>query len=585
MSFLRIFSRSVVLFFFFSAVAAFCATLYSEYVFGKIYFAQILQNFQGLSGVGRPIIRAYVLWTLLPSLTLLFLTCFFDVRLRYLLAVGTALVIFCLIRLEVPAFLTHRFVYTDLYEKVYVDPQKQDYIFPQKKRNLIMLYLESFEDDTSAEPLELTRLKSLKDSVSFEGFHQIDWQNYTIAAMVGSLCGIPFQTVKTDLYGLSNFLPLAVCYSNILHNNGYRSYFLKGSDVTFARTNLFFETHGFDRIIGPNQIENDEHIDPKTHQGTSWGYRDRTLYEVAKKEISTLAAKEQPFMLTMITLDTHEPDIYLDPACPQTGNQRYDVRHCADQMAADFIAWVQKQKFYPDTTIIVLGDHPSRFISSKRSDSSIFNAFINAKAQAPKTNRIWTVYDIAPSILDALGIRFESESFGLGRSLFSSAPTLLESLGRSFETELSKNSHYYEKFDFYNRAAEYEYPPVSAFGRFLSAQEIKPFAPYAQEVQNLIWADKLAFTLPEKADKSVKVNLRFQLVFDHLTESRTIYVNSQKVAELSFSVTEKQPFETTIDIPEAFLDTSRHVLIEFRGKEERSAVKIGLGLQNLKLDK
>ncbi|MBR6327881.1 MAG: hypothetical protein IKR60_03285, partial [Alphaproteobacteria bacterium] len=52
----------------------------------------------------------------------------------------------------------NKHIYTDLYEREYVAPESIEYTFPQKKRNLIVIYLESMEKDYTNSQLVGTNL-------------------------------------------------------------------------------------------------------------------------------------------------------------------------------------------------------------------------------------------------------------------------------------------------------------------------------------------------------------------------------------------------------------------------------------------
>ena len=77
----------------------------------------------------------------------------------------------------------------------------------------------------------------------------------------------------------------------------------------------------------------------------------RTGPSVSKERIVELANKNEPFLFTIATIDTHEPTTFLDPKCDKKYGDNRDVILCADKMASDFIKWVQKQDFYKNTTI------------------------------------------------------------------------------------------------------------------------------------------------------------------------------------------------------------------------------------------
>ena len=87
---------------------------------------------------------------------------------------------------------------------------------------------------------------------------------------------------------------------------------------------------------------------------------DIKLYEYAKDKLMEISQSSKPFNFTMLTVDTHHSDGYLCEKCPHIYSQKYaNVISCADNQIYDFIHWIQEQKWYKDTVIVITGDHLS----------------------------------------------------------------------------------------------------------------------------------------------------------------------------------------------------------------------------------
>ena len=65
--------------------------------------------------------------------------------------------------------------------------------------------------------------------------------------------------VEPDVRNLSsivnNTLNNAVCYSDILNNAGYNTYFIKGALLEFSGTGNFVKQHGFKKAEGFNELK------------------------------------------------------------------------------------------------------------------------------------------------------------------------------------------------------------------------------------------------------------------------------------------------------------------------------------------
>jgi hypothetical protein len=96
--------------------------------------------------------------------------------------------------------------------------------------------------------------------------------------------------------------------------------------------------------------------------------------------------------------------------------------HCTDQLAADFIGRIRASPYGNDTLVVVASDH----LAMRNTASGRLNAlpdrrrltfFVSAPDQTGARNQAAGLhYDIAPTVLDLLGIEINGQ-LGLGRSL------------------------------------------------------------------------------------------------------------------------------------------------------------------------
>ena len=81
----------------------------------------------------------------------------------------------------------------------------------------------------------------------------------------------------------------------------------------------------------------------------------------------------------------------------------------------------------------------------------VYNAFINVAGEMDKQHiqREFSLIDMYPTTLSALGIIIPGNRLGLGVNLFSSEETLLEKFGQEeLDSELRKKSTFYNKLLF-----------------------------------------------------------------------------------------------------------------------------------------
>ena len=358
--------------------------------------------------------------------------------------------------------------YSTLYEEEYVDPDSVDISFPEEKRNLIYIFLESMEttyfDETLGDDGEEGLIPELyelaEENVNFSededvgGFLPVSGTTWTIGAMVGQTAGVPLKTpvgMDKNHYGLGgSHLPGITGLTDILKANGYTQQVMVGSDSTFGGRYQYFTTHGIDRVYDYYTAIEDGLI-PEDHY-VWWGFEDHYLYDYAKTALTELAAEEGPFAFTMLTVDTHHVSGYVCGLCGNQHSEQYEnVYSCASKQLYAFVQWLQQQPFYENTTVVIVGDHPSMdadYMSRRVSsgyDRRVYNCILNAPvATEYDKNRQFAVVDMFPTTLAALGCTIEGERLGLGTNLFSGMPTLMETMGTErFDDEMARYSQYY----------------------------------------------------------------------------------------------------------------------------------------------
>lgn len=362
---------------------------------------------------------------------------------------------------------------TKLYEDEYVDGRDVAIEFPEEKRNLICIFLESMEttyaDQASGGAMEeniipeLTELArehvDFSDNDTINGGYPVAGAGFTLGAIVAQTAGVPINEtlVNNDILNASwtqEHFYLSGVYSigDLLAEQGYRQMFLIGSDGTFAGRNAYFHDHGdyevwdYYTAIEENKIDADYRV--------WWGYEDEKLISFAKEKILEMSKKDEPFNLTMLTVDTHFTDGYVCRRCGDSFDLQYsNVLACSSRQIGEFVEWIMDQPFYENTTIVLTGDHltmDSAYISAtgaENADRKTYLAIINPAGtlQGKETCRQFSTLDLYPTMVAALGAEIEGDRLGLGVNLFSQEQTLVERMGLSeLNAELLKNSKYYQ---------------------------------------------------------------------------------------------------------------------------------------------
>ncbi|MCL1917500.1 MAG: LTA synthase family protein [Peptococcaceae bacterium] len=366
---------------------------------------------------------------------------------------------------------TYLFSTSSFVEDNYTDPRTVPLTFPEQKKNLIYIMLESIENTYATPDLggamgenlipELTAFAQDPDSVSFSntgnllgGAVPLYSCTFTFGSTVAQTSGLPFivpldnsQWNAMDKYEV--LLPGAYTIGEALDKEEYNQVYLVGSHASFAGRGKYFTQHGNYTIKDYSTAAEDGIIPQDYH--VWWGFEDTRLYDYAKQELTALAAEDQPFNLTMLTVDTHAMDGYVCDLCSADYDEQYaNVISCASRQLHAFMQWLQEQDFYEDTVVVLYGDHNSMDATffkdlDQEYQRTTYNLIFNSSLEKANTyNRIFTPMDMFPTTLAAMGVEIPGGQLGMGVDLFSGVPTVLEKYGESYvNSELAKRSPFY----------------------------------------------------------------------------------------------------------------------------------------------
>ena len=310
-------------------------------------------------------------------------------------------------KLDVGEYISGQNEFSTFIDDNYVDPRDVDIVFPEKKRNLIYIFLESMETTYTDEKNggafeenvipELTKLAQENEDFSgkskkLNGGYSLTGSTWTMGAMFAQTSGLPLKISisANEMDTQKSFFPGIVTIGDILGDAGYSQTLMIGSDATFGGRRLYFTDHGNYDIFDYNYAAQQGMLSDE--YPVWWGYDDQKLFEFAKEKLNELSAQDEPFNLTMLTVDTHFEDGYVCDKCDDKfgDNQYANVMACSSKQVKEFVEWVKQQDFYEDTTIVISGDHPtmdSDFCENvdENYGRRVYTAYINA-SDSPKSS-------------------------------------------------------------------------------------------------------------------------------------------------------------------------------------------------------
>ena len=285
-------------------------------------------------------------------------------------------------------------------------------------KNLLLVFLEGVEaiyTDENLFPGLTPNLQTLnKEGWQFTNMQQVQGSGWTMAGLVSSLCGTPLL-YESSLNGneilFSRMLDKATCLPDILSSAGYQQVFMGGAALDFAGKGSFLQEHGFDTTLGSyeliSKLEDANYV-------TGWGLYDDSLFSQALEQFDSLATAEQPFNLTLLTVDTHHPTGEPSASCSkydQIDNSILHAVHCTDYLLGEFLNQVKMYPAYEDTVVVLVSDHlamrnnafplfPANY--QRRLYFNVLNSGVSAEQEI-----FATPLDISPTVLQLLDVQHD----------------------------------------------------------------------------------------------------------------------------------------------------------------------------------
>ncbi len=452
----------------FLLVFSFTAVIWSNSYYGHTTGDEkFFHLFVPLNGISSENYYGCFLYAVLPALILgglLFLIRRKKLSKKIYFVLVPISIIFALYDLDLFPYIKNNINSSKFIENNYVAIDEDKITFNEKK-NLIYIYLESMENTYSSrehggsqkDNLIPNLTKLAEENTSFSntdklgGALYMEAYNFTVASMMSQTTGLPLKInySKKGLLNLNKFY-LGTALGDILYDNGYNNYIIMGSNSLYGQRKALFEKHHYnvsdvESAIKEGKMSRDDIV--------WWGYSDKDLFKYAKEDLSKISKNNKPFNYTMLTVDTHFQDGYLDDDCkPKFDDQYSSVIYCNDAMIKEFLDWLAEQDFYDNTVVILVGDHitmDQKF--SKKIDKdyirTTYNVFLNVEDSGNTKNRQFTQLDMFPTTIHAIGGKIEGDRLALGTNLFSGKKTLVEKYGYKYvRGELNKRSEFYNGF-------------------------------------------------------------------------------------------------------------------------------------------
>ena len=236
----------------------------------------------------------------------------------------------------------------------------------------------------------------------------------TIRGLYAMLCGdygkLDSGTPK-GIELLNNAARSEQCLPAQLRQHGFSTHYLQGAGLRFMAKDQIMPRMGFDKTLGRSWFRNKPYLE------FPWGMDDKSYFEGALTYVQQLRQRPQPWMLTLLTVGTHQP--YSAPAdyLARYPNAKQAATAYLDDAVADFLQALHDQGVFEDTLIIITSDESHGLENVRLASAWGFNLmFAPEQAQLPalKTG-VYGHVDVTASVLDYFNLPMPPDI--AGRSL------------------------------------------------------------------------------------------------------------------------------------------------------------------------
>ena len=298
---------------------------------------------------------------------------------------------------------------------------------PEEKPNILLIVLESVsgayipsvahQQGITYPLIEMKHLDAvLSQGITYASF--IAGQRQTNRGEYSLLCGdIPklcFEPSKMNDFVLSS---TRRCLPAVLKEAGYRTIYLQPAPLGFMSKDQFMPKAGFDEVLGNAWFPDNQHKN-------RWGVDDKSFFQGAMQKIQNLAATNEPWFLTLLTVGTHHP-FHVPQGYRQDENLTDMERSFLylDEAFGTFYEQLKASGIMENTLLIVTADESLGMKSGyddltlSMSQNWIFLSVVSGNVKPRYIQAPFMQSDVALSVLDYLGLTHLKQEF-IGRSIF-----------------------------------------------------------------------------------------------------------------------------------------------------------------------
>lgn len=204
----------------------------------------------------------------------------------------------------------------------------------------------------------------------------------------------------------------AECLPAQMSTQGWQSHYLQGAGLQFMNKERAMPTMGFQHVHGV------EWFTERTESDFIWGTSDADFFTGARKYIGALQAADKPWLLSLLTVATHQPFAATDAQTEKYGSRKIATVALLDEAVATFIEGLRRDGVLEDTLVIITSDE-----SHGEEGADWYSSWGFTIVLAPEQENLprikkgtYGLVDIEASVLDYFNLPMPPSI--IGRSIF-----------------------------------------------------------------------------------------------------------------------------------------------------------------------
>jgi len=181
----------------------------------------------------------------------------------------------------------------------------------------------------------------------------VDHSHQTIRGLYALHCGdfskFSFEMAKA-MELESNPDRAAECLPAQMSKQGWESHYLQGAGLRFMNKEKAMPTMGFQHVHGV------EWFTERTQSDFVWGTTDEEFFKGARKYVRNLQAANKPWLLSLLTVATHQPFAATEEQARKYGSRKIATVALLDEAVSAFIEGLRQDGVLDNTLVIVTSD-------------------------------------------------------------------------------------------------------------------------------------------------------------------------------------------------------------------------------------